>query len=79
MLVAFIFVLVLGLAVAQFFIMAGAFKRGGKGTDPTGGDVSPAAKGGAEAHKSLHGVRNSTDSPDSGGDGEGAGGAGGGA
>ncbi len=77
-LVAIVFVLVLGLAVAQFFIMAGAFKRRGKQAGGTGDDASPALFGGAGAHKTRHDDGNSSDSGDSGSDGGGDGGGGGG-
>lgn len=77
-LIAVIFVLVLGLAVAQFFIMSGAFKKRGKGAGGDASGGSPVVMGGAETHKSKVHDGNSSDSSDSGGDGGGDGGGGGG-
>lgn len=69
-LVAIVFVLVLGLAVAQFFIMSGAFKRRGKQAEEAGS----AASGGAEGYKTHPGDGNTSESTGSGHAGEGGGG-----
>lgn len=72
MLVAIVFVLVLGLAVAQFFIMSGAFKRRGK----QAGEARSAALGGAEGDKTRPGGGNTSESTGPGRAGEGGGGGG---
>lgn len=77
-LVAIVFVLVLGLAVAQFFIMSGAFKRRDGRAGGAADGASPALFGGAGAKKTQHDDGNSADSGDSGSDDGGDGGGGGG-
>jgi hypothetical protein len=78
MLIGFIFVGIIGLAVAQFFIMGGAFKKGSAKASDGGASVHPAAQDGAGANKSRVHDGNSSDSSDSGSDGGGDGGGGGG-
>jgi hypothetical protein len=81
MLVGAIFVLVLGLAVAQFFIMSGAFKGGRKPRGSAGAEAGPVLMDAGGTHKSGKGGgkdHDSSDSTDSGGDGGGDGGGGGG-
>lgn len=71
MLIGVIFVLVLGLAVAQFFITAGAFKRPGGGAGRARGEGGGPVLGATGSEKSSREAGNPTDSGDSGGDGGG--------
>ena len=65
MLIAAIVVLVLALAVAQFFITAGAFKRPGSGAGGAPRGPGETAQRVAGGRKSKRGAENSADSSDS--------------